>query len=344
MEIGLAALAEDADNGPGKELEAHKGHHRDRHSDRRPRKIGFAHPVIVLGPVVKADDRLTALGNSDEDAQQNGIHLGNHPHAGQGDVRAIDGALPVEGEGVVHGDLHQGHSELIEAGARPQGGHTADIPRPGPQQLPGEAEGPEVEEVAQGHGGREQLAQHGGQGGPLHAHIQGKDENIVQNGVEDGPRHLAGHRVGGTAVGPDELAGGGGKDNQGVAQGGDTGVGQGKGAVLIGGPEEGEQGLQEKAHQNRQGQPAQDHNAQAGARNVGGLLRPPLSHTQVEVGRASHAQQQGQGGTDGDQGKGDVGGRVAHHAHALADKNLVHNVVHGADQKADDGGHGKFGQ
>ena len=67
------------------------------------------------------------------------------------------------------------------------------------------------------------------------------------------------------------------------------------------------------------------------------------AHFQVVIGGASDSQEQcGCSGYDGYR-KCDVCGRVSKHSYALADEDLVNDVVECADQHADDGGNGEFG-
>ena len=67
------------------------------------------------------------------------------------------------------------------------------------------------------------------------------------------------------------------------------------------------------------------------------------AHFQVIIGSTSDAEKKcGCSGKNGD-GESNVGGSISQHSNALADKNLVNDVVEGADQHTDDGRNGKFG-
>ena len=78
------------------------------------------------------------------------------------------------------------------------------------------------------------------------------------------------------------------------------------------------------------------------------VTAPAGTQIQVEAGGAAHADEQRNGQADGGQRIGHVGGGVAQIPHALADEDLVHDVVQGTHQHGQNAGNSKgrqqFGQ
>ena len=190
----------------------------------------------------------------------------------------------------------------------------------------------------------EDLAQDSGQRRAEHAPVEGKDEDGVQDGVGDGSRHHAGHGVAGAAVRPDQVADAVGEDQEGHADEGDACVLLGVGHHLVGGAENPQQRGEEHLSQKEVKQPRRGHEDDPVPGNFRRLLRVFPSQAEGEPCRAAHADQQRDGQADGGQGVGHIGGSVAQVSHALADENLIHNVVQGANQGCRDAGNGKASQ
>ena len=114
---------------------------------------------------------------------------------------------------------------------------------PGAQVAGGEVYHPQAgaQEIAQGHEQGQGLSQYGGQRPAGYAHVQGEDENVIQNGVEHRPREGTQHGIGRGPVGPDEVASSGGEGHHGQAEGGNAGVGEGVGQHIGGCAKEQEQ-------------------------------------------------------------------------------------------------------
>ena len=175
-----------------------------------------------------------------------------------------------------------------------------------------------------------------------------EDEHRVENGVDDGAQQHADHGIAGAAVGADQVAGGVGHDQQRHTHGGDAGVGQGVGHHAVGAAEQPQQHGGKQFQQHHVAKAQHHHHGHGGAHHTAGGLLPAGAQIQVEVGGAAHADEQGDGQADGGQRIGHVGGGVAQVTHALADEDLVHDVVQGTHQHGQNAGNGKgrqqFGQ
>lgn len=103
------------------------------------------------------------------------------------------------------------------------------------------------------------------------------------------------------------------------------------------------QWLQEQKDDDREYRTGDYQRGESGSCNGAGFFFVSCAHFQVVIGGASDSQEQcGCSGYDGYR-KCDVCGRVSKHSYALADEDLVNDVVECADQHADDGGNGEFG-
>jgi len=67
------------------------------------------------------------------------------------------------------------------------------------------------------------------------------------------------------------------------------------------------------------------------------------THFQVIIGSTANTQKQSGSSGNSSNWKGNIGGGISQHSHALADKNLVYDVVEGIYQHTDNGRYGKFG-
>ena len=160
---------------------------------------GLAHPAVQPRAVVKAHYRLCAVAQTVDGHEEHlpqGVDDGHHAHI-QVPAIALEG-------GVAH-DLHQtvGHVHKEAGQAK---GHDALDP-PGLEgeipQFQGEQRPPPGEEF-QHPGRRDGLGDDGGQGRPLHPHVQQKDEDGVQDDVHRRPQHHRHHAHRAKALGVDE--------------------------------------------------------------------------------------------------------------------------------------------
>ena len=102
--------------------------------------------------------------------------------------------------------------------------------------------------------------------------------------------------------------------------------------------------MQKELYQQRIEDAQDRHHGDGVAHHPGGLLRLPCAQGERKAGGTSDADEQDDGQTDGGQGIGHIGGRIAQIAHTLPNEDLVHNVVQRADQHGDDAGDGEAAQ
>ena len=129
MEIHLAPRTENTDNLSWKQLKTSKKHYAKHNTDGKCLLISFHYPVIIMGSVIKSPNRLTPLGNADCDCHKDHIHLGNNSHAGKRDLRSIHGLCSIIPQSIIHGNLHNCHGNLINAGRHPKRYDHLQIPR-----------------------------------------------------------------------------------------------------------------------------------------------------------------------------------------------------------------------
>ena len=235
------------------------------------------------------------------------------------------------GQGVVDDDLHQGDGDLVHAAADAHAERLQVIAQVRAEVLPAEADCPEFPQVAHSQRKGEELAQHGGQGRSEYAPVAGEDENGIEDCVGSGAGHHAEHGVFGASVRPDQVAHAVGDDEEGHSQQGDARILQGVGQHVRRGAEDLQKRFQQKLTQSGVDQSGHGHQDHTVSGDFGRLVRLLLPQTEGEAGGAPDAHQQCDGKADGGEGVGHVGGGVAQVAYALADKDLIHNVVQGTD-------------
>ena len=103
------------------------------------------------------------------------------------------------------------------------------------------------------------------------------------------------------------------------------------------------QWLQEQKDDDREYRTGDYQRGESGSCNGAGFFFVSCAHFQVVIGGAADSQEQCSSSRDNDYGKCDVCGGVSKHSYALSDKDLVNDIVQSADQHADDGGNGEFG-
>ena len=103
------------------------------------------------------------------------------------------------------------------------------------------------------------------------------------------------------------------------------------------------QWLQEQKDNDREYRTGDYQRGESGSCNGAGFFFVSCAHFQVVIGGAADSQEQCSSSRDNGYGKCDVCGGVSKHSYALADKDLVNDIVQSADQHADDGGNGEFG-
>ena len=336
--VGRIAVSEQGDDLARKSLEQDKSDAGDDEIVQDGQLVGLFYTVILPGSVVEADDGLGTLGDSDDDGQQDRVGFHDDTAGGQGDVGAIGGLGAVVGQGVVHDDLHQRDGHLVEAVAHAEAGGLHTFPGAQPQAGALQPDALEPTHIGDGRQEGEKLPDDGGPRGSRYTKVKGKNEQRVQNRVDDGADQCAGHGVFGAAVRQNQLAHAGGNDLEGHAQGDDSGVG---GGVRHDGGRRAEgrqKGREKQLYQDGVDHAEDHHHADAVSGNLCRVLLPPRSQVEGKAGGASDADEQGDGQTDGGQRIGDVGGGVSQIADALSDEDLIYNIIEGTDQHGDDAG------
>ena len=77
----------------------------------------------------------------------------------------------------------------------------------------------EMAEIPHHHQSGKNLSQDGGQSCAGHSHIQSKNENRIQYGIDHGTGQIAEHRISGTSVCPHQMGTAVGKNNEREADG-----------------------------------------------------------------------------------------------------------------------------
>ena len=194
--------------------------------------VGVPHPWILPGAVVKPDDRLGALGQSDEESQQDCICLHDDAACGQWDIFSINSHGAIIGQRVIHDHLDQSDSYLIQTVAHAESGRGGTVFQAQPEMFPAEPDTLEFPEVKDGCQEREELSDDGCPGSAGNAKLEHENKNGIQDGVEDGADQHTGHGIPGTAVCTNQAAHTGSDDLERHTKGNNAGIGGGIGQIL----------------------------------------------------------------------------------------------------------------
>ena len=316
--------------------------------DQRPGQDGVAraqqggepdalpHPAVALGAEVVAQHRLGTAGDAVDRQGQNLPHRVQDGH--DADVQI---AAPDPQGGVAH------HLYQAVGGGHDEAGHSQpqDIPHQGqlePQVFfadAADALAPCKEQQHPDHGG--QLADDGGDGGPLDPHPETEDEHRVQHQVQSRPQQGGAHPHPGVALGADESVEAGGQHGAGGAQQVDFQVGVGVAVGGVAGAEEIQHRPPEQIAHPHQHQGADKEQCHHLAQNPLGPLVILGSPGDGEQGRAAVAVEIGKGRDQGGQGEGqpDAGEGHGPHVGQVADVDPVHHIVQQLDQLGHRQGH-----
>ena len=207
----------------------------------------------------------------------------------------------------------------------------ADIPEADLERL-------EAREIQQRQHEGDELGDDRGRRGALDPPAQRIHEDPVQSDIQHRPHHAEQHGIAGTAVGPD---GGGRRCSENVERQTDGGyrqVVQGVGVYVAGRTRSAQ--IDDLAPEKKDQQPRQRSDdgryAKARVNILPGVVKPPGPLADVEIRRRPDTEQHAEGRRKRRRRENDIGGRVAHHADDMADKDLVGQVVQRADKHADD--------
>ena len=217
-EIHLRAFPEEGDDLPGNQLE--QGEEKDGQPQAAPgsQEICPLHPKVFFGAIIKTDDGLQPLGDADDERHVELVDFRDNPHACDRHGFPVGGKGTVVFQGFGHDDLHCHHGQLVGAGCRTQGHDPFHVLAVECQMLLHQGDALAVGQEPESHAAGYHLADDGGQGGSCHAPIQAKDEQGIQNGIDDGSGEIAQHGKLGPSVCPDEMAAPGGDDEEGKAK------------------------------------------------------------------------------------------------------------------------------
>ena len=80
----------------------------------------FSYSLETSRSIIKAPDWLTALGNSNTDCHKYHIYFWDNSNAGKGDICSIYRHFSVMTQRIIHGNLHDCHGYLVDAGSHSQ--------------------------------------------------------------------------------------------------------------------------------------------------------------------------------------------------------------------------------
>ena len=264
---------------------------------------------------------------------------GQDGHGPHGDVSSI-----AEQAGV-KADVQDALGKLHDKGSDAQGdaGEDDRAPQTGVPELQPQC-GCFPGEEAENPGAGNPLGENGGQGGALHAHSQGEDENRVQNNVAGCADGHGEHSGSGKALGVDESVETQSKLDEQGTQGVYFHVVPGVGDGVAAGAENHQNVLAETLDHHCENQGGDHQHGGAVAQNALGLLGLSLAHHDGGTGRAPHAHQGSKGGNAHDQRQGHphAGQRVGADIGNVADVHPVHHIVEQVDELGQNGRQGQL--
>ena len=293
------------------------------------------HTGLIARAKVEAHDRLAALADALNGHGTELGHAGDDGHGTHGHIAAVPGQAGAEadGEQALGGKHHKGGD------AQPH--HGQDDPALGPQVLFAEPEdGLAPGEEAQDPEGTHGLAEHRGNGGTPHAHVQHKDEDGVQDDVDDRADDGGQHTDLSKALGGDKGVHAHDEEDTDRAQDIDAAVGQRIGQGGLAGTkepqQEGSPGIEPdgKHHGKKQ------QHGKAVADDLFGFFFVALPQRDGRAGRAARADEHGKRVEQHQDGGKQAHTRQRRRANArnMADINTVHDVVQQVDHLSYNGG------
>ena len=209
--------------------------------------------------------------------------------------------------------------------------------------LPPGADGFHVQDVPHRQRGREHLPQHGGHGGAHHAPAAAEDEYRVQHDVHQGACQGGAHGKSGIAVGADDGVHGLPEHIKGNAQGDikEIFLRAGKGLLIDGAAEQGDEGRLKQQVQGRQHHTSGDAHLNGVAHAVFGGVLSALAQAKADKGTAAIPHHDRDGQRHHREGEHHRVGRVAVGAQitGVGNEDLVHDVIQRPHQQRDDAGH-----
>ena len=226
MVIFFGSASEDLDNLPWKCLKTDKSQNRDNQTDDRCFAETFPDTSVFSCSVIKADQRLQSLRGSDDQREENHTYLRYDPGTGKGNFTAIDRVSSIIGQRVIHYNLYDHHSHLIQTWSHTQRKNLQPVGKIRPQIGKRQLHSFEVCQICNYHDRRYNLADYGSIGGTLDTKLKAEDKQRIQNRIDNCSRKGAEHGKTGTSICTDQMGASRGQNQEGEAPGGDSGVGK----------------------------------------------------------------------------------------------------------------------
>ena len=183
---GIENSQEDVRNHPEQKHSHRHNHHRVPGTEAGC----FQQAVLLPRAVVIADDGDHAVVQTEDGHKHKAVEL-------EVDAEGCGGGLPggvIGDEDLVHEERHHRADGDHNDAGQADGVDLADEPEVGAEALDGQGDvGILLVVEVYGQGAAAELADDGGHGGAGNAHVQGKDEDGVQNDVDDGAQTLGVH-------------------------------------------------------------------------------------------------------------------------------------------------------
>ena len=186
------------------EPEAGRLHRADDEHVTEHQEKGLLDAVVVSRAVVEAHDGLSSDRTADRRGIEQEVDLCDDAGGGKRFAPAIRGERAVAAQGTVEDCVHEQHSGLIEAAGCADRGDlryfgTGDCEVP-PQQF----SCPEAAHIEKDHHGGNDLSHDSGDRSACDPHVEGEQEQVVQDKIQRDPGHRRGQREPRAPVGADQ--------------------------------------------------------------------------------------------------------------------------------------------
>ena len=202
--IAPGAAAEQAQDLIGEKPEAERFQRADDKGVAVDHIGGLLYPFVISGPEVEAHDRLSAYAAAYDGGVEKEIDFCDDAGGCKRLTSAVFGQGAVMAQGAVEDQVHDQHGRLIEAARRSNrhdlGNLAAGHGKMLPQQLPRF----KAKQICDDQDRGCHLAKDRRDRGARNAHIQGKEEEIIQDKIQDDARHRADQGIAGAAVRADQ--------------------------------------------------------------------------------------------------------------------------------------------
>ena len=174
--------------------------------------------------------------------------------------------------------------------------------------------------------------------------MKAEDKQCIKHCIDDSPHQIADHGELRTAVGTNQMTAASGKNQEWETKGSNAGISSGIIKNLIGSTKKQKHRCQKKSDNDTEYNTAGNKHQKCVAHIGSGFFFSSGSHSQIKTGGTADTKHQAEGNASGGQRKGDVCCCIAKKTNALADKQLVDNVVKRADQHGNNTWNSKLAQ